>query len=471
MRPFKYVKLISLICAAVFFTNGCLGDTDGIDPPDDQFVFPVALSTVHDDSHLLVVNSNFDLRYNAGTLVAYSLDKLDSVAGAPLSYNPGNGTFSLPPGVGLKRFCSGGRTTQYCNLNPSEGIIKNETIRLGAYASTIDITPDKDRALIPVRGERAIVVVDLNDGADVMDCGEKKSDDQHCDSAHMITDNSIATMPKEPYDVKTMNYFYDDQMVTLGFASHRDRGEVSLFSVSGQRSVGNNNLIKVIGGVIQGASGLAVNPHNQDILLVGQRDTAPHVAVLDVQTDLRDDGSYYSDPSFGQSKTINLSTDYNLGYGAALRDVTVSPDGKTGFVISQRPPMLLKLDLERYEVTDSITICREAAKVKTYVDEGDPENQLDDKLYAYVACFLTGQVYIVDADYMVPVIRKTGVGSQDIAFDAKRKIAYIANFSESTISMIQTEAPFNLVYVKNNGATDDQALILRIGVPNSAEGN
>lgn len=476
MKPYKIITLIVFSVLAAVALPGCLGDTGGIAPPDDELIYPVALATIRDDSHLLVVNSNFDLEYNAGTLVAYQLANIDMFNGSPIGYDSDKGIFILPSGIPLSRYCTGGMSGSWCNLSTSAGIVADETIHLGAYASDLNITPDKDRALVPVRGEQAIIVVDLPQGNNLLECGESADDERRCNDAHKITGNGREPLPMEPHHVETMNYVQtnDDgveETVTMGFATHRAGGEVSLFSVSS--SAGNatpvgNELIKVINGVIEGASGIAVNPRAQDILVVGQRDFSPHVAVLDVETDWRS-GSLLNDPAFGQYRTIAINENDYISGGNGARDIAVSPDGKTGFVITESPAALLKIDLERYQVTDMVTVCRESSRVETYVDEGDPDDAFDDKMYAFVLCFLTSQVYIVDADFMIPVIRKTGAGPQDIAFDAEREIAYIANFTDSTITMIQAVAPFNMIQVRTAEGTDD-ALRLRIGEPRLPKG-
>lgn len=466
------------MCAA-WLLPACLGETDGIAPPSDEFIFPIALASINDNSHLLVVNSNFDLQYNAGTLVAYDLSKLDTVAGQSLSYDGASGVFTLPRGTTFQNYCAakqpGGEL--YCNLDPAAGILTRETIRLGASASELNITPAGDMAIIPVRGERAILRVDILGGANLIDCGESRYDEEfRCDEDHMITSNGSVSFPIEPYDVGTMDYVHDENGVevvdTLGFATHRAGGEVSVFSVATQSAGGqripNNKLITVRNGVIKGASGLAVNPQRHEIYVVGQRDTMPHVAVLEVQTDLEGGGSYLNEPWFSQTSSIRISEE--LYDGTDARDIAVSPDGKTGFAITQSPPALIKMDLEKRQIQDMTTVCRGSSKVDTFLDELDPDDPLDDKLYAFVLCFLTGQVYVIDTDYMIPIIRKTGAGPQDITFDSQRKIAYIANFSESTISMIQAVSPFNLISVQEASGLED-ARIVRIGVPKSPKGN
>ncbi|MBN2801471.1 MAG: hypothetical protein JXR91_00100 [Deltaproteobacteria bacterium] len=472
MLYLKIQKFIILLLALTAVANSsCMGDSSGISPPLDELVYPVGLATVNDDETLLVVNSNFDLKYNDGTLIAIDLTKLDNDS-TDLPYDEKTGVYTIKESS-LDDFCDSTSTT-YCNIDEKSAVDSTQTIRLGAYASDIELTPSKDRALIPVRGERAIIEVDISKNKkNLLDCGQDSS--RNCDDAHRITSSDNLSFPIEPYFVRTMDYEHEENGVkiveTLGFATHRAGGEVSMFSVSRKTGdsdpVYDNKLIDVINGVVEGASGIAVNPLNGDIYVAGKRDPSPSVAVLKVLTDLDAGGSYLVNPWFSQAATISISK--QMYDGSDARDIAVSPDGKTGFVVTQSPPALLKLNLETYEVTDMMSICTESSKVKLFTDEGNPSTTDDDQLYAFSLCFLTGQIYITNTEYMIPVIRKTGDGPQDIAFDLKRKLAYIANFTDSTISIIQAVPPFNQIKVKNPKDETDLR-ILRIGEPDLPKG-
>ncbi len=63
-------------CCALLLAAGCNLDNPGIKPPEGKIAYPVALALSEDQNYLYVVNSNFDLRYNAGSVHSYSLDKL-----------------------------------------------------------------------------------------------------------------------------------------------------------------------------------------------------------------------------------------------------------------------------------------------------------------------------------------------------------------------------------------------------------
>src|SRR5437868_6145400 len=54
---------------------GCGFGQSGIAPPTDRFFFPAAVAVDPSGGWLYVVNSNSDLRYNAGTVSAVDLGK------------------------------------------------------------------------------------------------------------------------------------------------------------------------------------------------------------------------------------------------------------------------------------------------------------------------------------------------------------------------------------------------------------
>jgi DNA-binding beta-propeller fold protein YncE len=78
--PVGRVLIVGLLAlgALVLAGAGCgLGQT-GIDPPMDQIFWPAGLAVDPNGNWLYVVNSNNDLRFNAGTLIAIDLQKAKS---------------------------------------------------------------------------------------------------------------------------------------------------------------------------------------------------------------------------------------------------------------------------------------------------------------------------------------------------------------------------------------------------------
>lgn len=67
-------RAASVVLAALL--GGCFSSTDGSPPPLDTLYFPVGLSVFGDGRFLAVANSDYDLHYNAGTLLVLDLDQI-----------------------------------------------------------------------------------------------------------------------------------------------------------------------------------------------------------------------------------------------------------------------------------------------------------------------------------------------------------------------------------------------------------
>jgi len=441
--------LVALMSAA----TACLPDTGGIEPPSDRLIFPVGLAITPNDNFLLAANSNFNLKYNAGTLVAFDLSILDE----HLWTDPDGAEVVYATECGADGVSTVSGDDQYCFIDETALIVAGETLRIGAFASDLEITPFGDRAVVPVRGERAITLIDVDeDGPDVISCGE--GEDLHCDSAHKVTSNSEFTLPIEPYEVSVTQLDETDQSgnvtpVTLGFATHLAGGEVSMFSISrgASGSPVQAQLLSVIGGVVGGASGIST--YDNETYIAGRHDATPHIAVLSVLTD-SETGSYTSSPWFNQTDHIDLGAEMYAGTDA--RGIAVSPDGTLAFLATRTPDALLKIDLEHLELVDQTTVCIDPSTVAVY--------EYDDVVYAFVLCFLTGQAYVVDTNLMQVEVRATGSGPQAIAFDDTRRLVYIANFRESNITVLQGVPPFS--QLKDAGGR-----VIRIGAPQLPEGH
>jgi hypothetical protein len=450
MRIARSIALFAPLAAAA---AACLPDTGGIEPPSDQLIFPVGLATTPNDNFLLVANSNFDMKYNAGTVVAIDLSVLDE----HLSAVPETGEAVYATECGADGVSSVSGDDQYCFVDDAALIREEETLRLGAFASDLEITALGDRAVVPVRGERAIVLIDVDEaGPDVLSCGE--GGDLHCDAAHQVTSSSAVTLPIEPYEVAVTTLDETDQVgnttpVTLGFATHLAGGEVSMFSISRgpAGSPVQAELLSVIGGVVGGASGIAA--FENETYVAGRHDANPHVAVLSVLTD-PETGSYTGNPWFDQTDHVDIGDEMYAGTDA--RGVAVSADGSLAFLATRTPDALLKIDLDQLQLVDQTTVCIDPSVVAAYEHETVH--------YAFVLCFLTGHVYVVNTDLMQVQVRATGSGPQAIAFDDTRRLVYIANFRESNITVLRAVPPFTQL-------TDASGRVVRIGAPELPEGH
>jgi DNA-binding beta-propeller fold protein YncE len=435
----------SLIILGLVFFSGC--DTSGLDPPSDQLINPDSIVTTANEKYLLVVNANFDLKYNAGTMTAISLSRLKDIieSGGKKEWESEDGEFMYVPSEEL--------------------IDANNTIRLAAYASDLELTPNKNRALIPIRGgsERHVLIVDVDESAKngrVLNCGQDKN--LSCDSAHRVTGNSNVSMPIEPHQVTSIEYERtltdeNNQEVktksTIGFVTHWTPGSVSAFRIENSQGELDATLLSVVDGVVKGgAIGIGFNPTNNELYVTGAENQAGDIAVMQVLEGAAV-GTDPGKPFFGVTNRIDLRKDL-LG-GTDTRGIAVSSDGAILYAVTRDPEALLRVDTKLRQMVDITSLGAGPSNIKII------ENEVDGKTttYAFIVCYESNQVFIVNTDNMVSVVRTTGIGPNDVAFDKSQGLAFVANLYESTISVFQSLPPFDHVRVGKRNAK------LIIGIP------
>jgi DNA-binding beta-propeller fold protein YncE len=111
---------ISILALACGLLSSCASEEQGTFPPKDHFPFPVSVDLVETDvpgeGVLYVVNSNFNLRYNRGSVIAVDLAKLQGNFALPVTRaidldngfvyidNFAGDVAAFTPAAGAKRF-------------------------------------------------------------------------------------------------------------------------------------------------------------------------------------------------------------------------------------------------------------------------------------------------------------------------------------------------------------------------------
>src|ERR1019366_3246602 len=97
-RTLALVASAAVACAAVAGGVSCYSANIGHAPPLKNFYFPVGLAVSPNGNVMYVVNSDFDLQWNGGTLQSYDLYAIRRDA-ALMIQDPTNPTIPLAPGV------------------------------------------------------------------------------------------------------------------------------------------------------------------------------------------------------------------------------------------------------------------------------------------------------------------------------------------------------------------------------------
>ena len=302
VRPRQRARRGTLALAAALFcaTVNCYDTGDGSEPPLDRFYYPVGLKVSAGGSALYVVNSDFDLQYNGGTLQSYDLlairrDVLKIIENprapdVPLvrrSADTSNPCPDRPPV--LKENGDGKQPIGETCAPPvdSRAYVKDSVIT-GAFATELLLSPPVpgrsfDRLFFPIRGSASLtwanVVRDDPNAAPArnltkadyapwrVDCGQR---DDRCSGANEAGRNPDEfgntrhfTMPGEPFG----SAFSEDASTIV--VTHQNETKASLFSTGlGPTSSPADRpaLLHVADEIPVGGIGVAAVPHDKDAL-------------------------------------------------------------------------------------------------------------------------------------------------------------------------------------------------------------
>jgi DNA-binding beta-propeller fold protein YncE len=267
-------RLWIAIFAAGPALSGCFPPGDGREPPLDQIYFPVGLALSSGGDRLYVANSDFDLQYNAGTLMALDAERIrtmmptecevDSDCGAGRrcdnqSDDAQTASFwcvaedaTQPCGAfGEKSSATRALEPGRCNFATLTQVadggrdILLDTVVISAFAtdSVYRRAPQGGgRVFVPVRGDATLHWADVEDEQGGIanglyrdgygrrrhiDCGQGSASD--CDDAHRAGDDSVErsvagdALPVEPYGVAVSD---DGEAVVT---THQTTGQLALF--------------------------------------------------------------------------------------------------------------------------------------------------------------------------------------------------------------------------------------------------
>lgn len=411
---------------------GCTASSEEVRPPRDAFFFPTGLAVDTVERTLFVANANSELRYDSGTVSAVDLQLVDDISNAWVA----SGTVPAGCHPDLER-----AETLVCD----ESMFITGAARIGNFATSLavqDLTGGRSRIIVPVRGDPSITWADW-DGTS-MSCEDDGGAYPQCDDDHRLTtirnSDDYGPILEEPFRV------YVDSGKQIALISHLTSGTVTL--VSSPRD-GQPIVADVLGGLflagtqslVPGSSGIAARKPSpvtspgtdpdEQLFYVAAR-TEDRVQMLTVEQPANAlpylvQGNYFFLDGAGT----------NIGQSNDSRGLAFTADGNSMLAINRRPPTLQIYDTSldatgqpRNEATAVYDICREASGL-VVGDAGAGE-------LALVTCFREGTMYITDANGRRPTdaIVTVGRGPFDVAMSATRKKAYVTNFLEDTVGVI-----------------------------------
>lgn len=458
--------------------SSCVSPGDGPSPPAAEMYYPVGIAVSPAGHTLYVANSDFDLQYNAGTVMALNLDRVRALI--PPLWNPQDPNYpcgALP--ANPNRLLYPGRCGPADLIHPpdGQGTLVAASVQIGAFATDALVVARSDapgaRLFVPVRGDPSLTWIEIDDDrttqppSRTLYCGQS-SDSPRCDATHRAgedpdTNLRRVVMPPEPYGVAA------DATGQALVVTHQAAAAVSLITNPWD---GVPTMQFALGNLAPGPVGLASVPVPEFVFAA----SVPHrpafllsyraAAELDV---LR----YYDDAAASPARPFLTRT--------AAVGITVNADGQDSrglaiddtdrrqceqacngslpclqecaaipaqlFIANRTPPSLIigevRSDVSLTGTNDQITIYDSVplsfgpsrVQVGQIIDEqGLPQRRV------FVSCFDSRYVFIYDpvANRIDGEIR-TGRGPHGLAFDPTAPLLYIAHFTDSYIGIVDLD--------------------------------
>ncbi len=238
------------------FLASCFPTDIDVEPPLDEFNFPVALALGEGGQRLYVANSDFDLRFNDGVVQVLDVDAVlehlpvrcqsDADCDGGLTCDDGGeaegvGTYLCVDGDASPcgALAQSTPAERFNHPGPCEALALDDSLildaaRIGPFVADIRYVPAAEgrdaRILMPVRGDATLHWADVEaspgDGP-VLDCGQRGTG--VCDADHRRGDQKSEQtstgdgLPTEPFGIAV------GEGGSAIFIGHQSQGSVSVF--------------------------------------------------------------------------------------------------------------------------------------------------------------------------------------------------------------------------------------------------
>jgi DNA-binding beta-propeller fold protein YncE len=450
-RPRALFAATSWFCALVFVC-ACNLDNLGDPPAPANIYLPTGLLLSAQNGSdaprfMYLINSNFDLRYNRGSVQAYDLDALDHAVEACATPGPD------------------------CIIDPAS--IMTDEVLVPSLATSFATSPDHKRLYLATRTAPSMTFIDLDEGAsqNVLDCGDV---DRECSAdrargADPNRNRRRVVLPNEPVALVTLPVAsLEDASAgptdsgNLVLIAHR-AGQASLFYDPG---AAGPDLVDVRNNLLLEPTDLAWDPLTKlaYLSIYARNGVIDQIKVLDrvgiaIQPDLQDTFLYDGDQLVLDATARQRDT----------RGIKMNPaHAGQALVASHDPSALLFVDV----ATDaSGDIPAASANTRETVPMGDGATRialgdLGGRPIAAVSCFDSSQVYLIDVttSEVLSIVHNLN-GPFELVIDGARKRLYVADFRSSVVFVM------DLGPAADNGAGDrtDLPIIATLGTPKALQ--
>lgn len=434
-RPRSVAAAVTLSTGlAAGFAGGCTASSEEVRPPADQIFFPTGLALSPDRSALFVTSANSDLRYDSGTITSFD------VAGVADTVTAWQTSRTVPSGCAVDQ---GALETLECDEaiflrdgagNPRAG----GAVRVGNFASGLSVQDTgggKARLILPVRGDPSITWIDWDGATRQLACGGGEGLPL-CDDAHRLTrirgDEDLPAITDEPYGV------HADTAGEFAIVTHLTSGTITL--VDSPRA-GTPTVVDALGGLFandasgaRGASGAAARG---GIVYVTSR-TDPRVHMLTVARP-PEQSPFLAPSSFFFLRAVGGGIGGDSGDS---RGIAFGAGGDRAYLVVRNPPSLQVYDtsldaqgVPKNQLLAATDVCREASTVFV----ADLGGVIGER--AFVSCFNTGELYVLDGRHGLRVdsVTTIGRGPYSLAVDPVRKLLFASNFLEDSVAVVDLD--------------------------------
>jgi hypothetical protein len=484
--------------------GGCSFGENGIAPPTNRVFLSAGLVVDPEGNFLYVVNSNSDLRFNAGTVVAVDAKKpsdVPNIRALPTTLSCTKTRFSRTEAVPDDYCCVDLVDSNIINCNEPQFVRSDATIEIGSFGGAVrlqsyqrdpnDPTSEVVRRLfVAVRAEPSITFADVTvqDGNVSMRCkgprtgGPAVPEQGFCDDNWRVRRPSGAStgalvLPEEPHVLDLDN---DLGILYVGHLTVSANGEVqgggvssldicdpqSPFSVRFAGLARNTFLpsTTLSQSVAALSPGYPSNPTTR-LFATARYSTAISGLVLRSSSEASCDTSM---DAAGQRDLTMIPSEHFfssafLPNGADIRGILFSDDDKRAFVLhrndstsTSNPAAIVVLDRQPLAdgtpantPIDILEVCGGPTAMQWH--NAGRSNRI------YVTCYDEGQIYVVDPDeLMVTAIIDAGAGPTSLAFSPSDPgVAYVASYANSHLSIIDLLP----------GSPTENHVVMRIGLP------
>ena len=450
----------SLHCTQLAFLLvllGCPATSEEVRPPQNQLFFPSSMAVTPDENVLLVTNGNSELRFDSGTLAIVDLDVVEQLLAPWLAER------TLPSDTDDCNDCCERDADQAHVLVCNERRVMRPEgmVRIGNFATDIRLQTMSDgsaRAFLPVRGDPSVTWVDYDPSEKTLRCGDSGSSFPSCDEAHRLTqmrgDVDLETLTDEPFGA------YVDSGNGYAMITHLTRASVTLIDappggeapqlVDVTHDLFARNAAQLTGSV--GVAGRSPGTTGDLVYVTSRSESRIQTLTVDRPAE---QGTL---PRIVRSDFFFLS---NPIPADDARGIVFSADSTRAFITNRDPPALHVIDTSLSETgsprntqLSSVEMCTGTAVI-SIADMGRGER-------VFASCFSLGQLWIIDPNAAtVEAIISIGRGPHAVTVSPTRKRAYVSNFLEDTIAVVDMTP----------GSATENRMVMRIGRSRQSGGN